>query len=119
MLVVALRSDDPVAVRLIEAIRAGDVESLGAGLGESPGVASAGNEGRRGSRTALHVATDWPGYFPNGPAVVGLLLDSGADLNSSPGYAPQTPLDIAGALDTRKESMVTWLRELGATSADK
>jgi hypothetical protein len=46
-------------------------------------------------------------------------LGRGADLNSSPGYAPQTPLDIAGALDTRKESMVTWLRELGATSADK
>jgi ankyrin repeat protein len=46
------------------------------------------------------------------------LLTHGADMNASPGYAAeQTPLDIAGELDTRKENIVTWLRELGARSA--
>jgi hypothetical protein len=40
-------------------------------------------------------------------------------MNGSPGYAAQqTPLDIAGELDTRKENIVAWLRELGATSAN-
>jgi uncharacterized protein len=40
-------------------------------------------------------------------------------MNASPGYAKQTPLDIAGALDTRKDSMVRWLRDLGAESANR
>ena len=42
---------------------------------------------------------------------------AGADMNASPPYARQTPLDIAAALDARKASIVTWLRELGAASA--
>jgi ankyrin repeat protein len=239
---ITMPSDDPVAVRLIQAIRGGDVDGLIALLDESPGSAAARLEGRRGSRTALHVATDWPGYFPNAPAVVRLLLDAGAepnapatggahaetplhwtassddvdvaealidggadleapggsiaetpldnavgygcwhlarllvargarvqrlwqaaalglmsrveellaatprpsaeeiddafwqachggqrraaehllargaDLNRSPGYASQTPLDIAGALETRRDNVVTWLRDLGATA---
>jgi uncharacterized protein len=243
--VVTLRSDDPLAVTLIQAIRTGDLEALAALLRERSDLATARIEDRRGgSRTPLHIATDWPGYFPNGPAVVRLLLDAGADpdapatggqhsetplhwaassddvdvaaalidggadveapggsiagtplgnavgygcwhvarllvgrgarierlwqaaalgsmarleellagdpaptaeeindafwqachggqrraaeyllargadLNATPGYAPQTPLDIAGALDTRKDGMVTWLRDLGARSAE-
>jgi hypothetical protein len=36
----------------------------------------------------------------------------------SPGYAKETPLDIAGSLDTRKETVVSWLRQLGAGSAN-
>ena len=245
MLVLTLRSDDPLAVTLIQAVRTGDVDSLVTLLAENTGLSSARIQDRSGaSRTPLHVATDWPGYFPDGPAVVRLLLDAGADpnaaftggthsetplhwaassddvdvaealidggadveapggsidetpldnavgygcwhvarlllrrgarveklwhaaalgvtsrladllaaspapttvqineafwqachggqrrtaehllahgadMNGRPGYAAgQTPLDIAGELDTRKESIVTWLRELGATSA--
>jgi uncharacterized protein len=240
-----MRSDDPLAVTLIQAIRTGDVDSLVTLLGENTGLSSARIQDPTGcSRTPLHVVTDWPGYFPNGPAVVRLLLDAGADpnaaftggthsetplhwaassddvdvaealidggadveapggsiddtpldnavgygcwhvarllvrrgarvdklwhaaalgvmarvedllaaspapttdeineafwqachggqrrtaeyllthgadMNATPGYAAgRTPLDIAGALDTRKENIVTWLRELGATSA--
>jgi ankyrin repeat protein len=46
------------------------------------------------------------------------LLTRGADMNASPGYSKETPLDIAGALDTRKDRMVSWLRDLGARSAE-
>jgi ankyrin repeat protein len=48
-----------------------------------------------------------------------LLLEHGADVNWVPDYADGTPLDAAGALDTRREHVVAWLRDLGArTSAE-
>jgi ankyrin repeat protein len=238
--VLTLTADDPLAAATVRAVQAGDVDSLAQLLAANPGLASAHIERRGGSLTPLHAATDWPGYFPNGPAVVrqllaagadpdaparggahaetplhwaassddldvaavlidggadleapggsiagtplenavgygcwhvarllvargarvdrlwlaaalGLLsrvddllaasppptheeiteafwqachggqrraadclLARGADLNGIPGYADQTPLDIAGAADTRRENVVTWLRDLGA-----
>lgn len=45
------------------------------------------------------------------------LLSCGADINSVPDYSEQAPLDIAGSIDTRRDTLVTWLREQGATSA--
>jgi ankyrin repeat protein len=55
------------------------------------------------------VAADWPGYFPNGPAVVRLLIRAGADPNAAVTGSShsETPLhwaarsddvDVAGAL---------------------
>jgi uncharacterized protein len=35
-----------------------------------------------GPRTLLHVAADWPGHFPNGPAVVAALVAAGADIDA-------------------------------------
>ena len=46
------------------------------------------------------------------------LLSRGADLNWEPDYAHGTPLDAAGGLSTRQENVISWLRELGARSAD-
>ena len=41
-----------------------------------------------------------------------LLLNQGADPVRIPGYASgQTPVEVAGALDTRRENLVGWLRE--------
>jgi uncharacterized protein len=39
------------------------------------------------------------------------LLTRGADVNWIPCYAKITPLDAAGAADTRRDTLVTWLRE--------
>ncbi|HWN33799.1 MAG TPA: ankyrin repeat domain-containing protein, partial [Pseudonocardia sp.] len=62
-----LRGDDPVAVRVVQAIRAGDIGALHRILGQHPGIASASIQDSKGcSRTPMHVATDWPGYFPHG-----------------------------------------------------
>jgi uncharacterized protein len=47
------------------------------------------------------------------------LLGCGADLNGHPGYSDQTPADVAAALDTRRENLVTWLSERGARSAQE
>jgi ankyrin repeat protein len=53
-----------------------------------------------GWRTPLHVATDWPGYFPAAPAVVAMLLEAGADPNDdSGGDRPETPLHWAASTD--------------------
>jgi hypothetical protein len=46
------------------------------------------------------------------------LLAHGADLNWEPDYAHGTPLDAAGGTSTRRENVVTWLRDLGARSTD-
>ena len=33
------------------------------------------------SRTLLHVATDWPGHFPNVAATIEVLVEAGADVS--------------------------------------
>lgn len=84
------------------AIRVGEVETL-AGLLEAstdaPSTWIIGPMG--GSRSLLHIVTDWPGYFPNGPAVARLLLDRGCDPSAAchgGGFA-ETPLHWAAGSD--------------------
>ena len=95
---------DPVAVELAAAIHGGDLEALRRLLAERPELASARMIGRKGLeggwRTPLHVAADWPGYFPAAPAAVALLLDAGADPNDATGGdRPETPLHWAASTD--------------------
>jgi len=75
-----LRRDDPVAV--VTTIREGDLRSLQRLLEKHPGVASARIQDQKGGlRTLLHVATDWPGHFPNCAAVIRVLIRSGGNPN--------------------------------------
>lgn len=97
-----LPADDPVAVTLGHAIRTGDTGALQRLLAEDPERASVRIRGRDGgTRTPLHIATDWPGYFPHGPAVVGLLIDAGADPNApvTGSDHTETPLHWAASSD--------------------
>lgn len=64
------------------AVQAGDLETLEALLAARPGLAMARIGDETSSRTLLHAATDWPGHFPNGPAVIALLIEAGADINA-------------------------------------
>jgi ankyrin repeat protein len=92
--------EDPRAHSLIEAIRSGAVEDLQRLLIEHPGLAAARIQSLKG-RTPLHVATDWPGYFPRGPEIVAVLIAAGGDPNAAmtgPRYA-ETPLHWAASSD--------------------
>ncbi len=98
--------DAHVAIELRLAIRAGDVAAIQRLLGHDPALASARLVGKDGgSGTPLHVVTDWPGYFPNGPEIVRLLIEAGADPNAltsgrnSPGPGDETPLHYAASSD--------------------
>ena len=43
------------------------------------------------------------------------LLAQGANINTSPAHAHhETPLQVAGAADTRRQTLVDWLKERGA-----
>jgi ankyrin repeat protein len=96
-----LAPTDPLAVRLTNAVRSGEVAELARLLEERPELANARIEGRRGGwRTPLHVAADWPGYFPNGPAIVRLLIEAGADASAPSEDGPsETPLHWAASSD--------------------
>lgn len=86
------------AAATVAAIRGGDLDALRRLLDERPGLATAHIHG---GRTPLHVATDWPGYWPNGPAIVQVLVAAGADPNArTEGTgAPETPLHWAASAD--------------------
>lgn len=99
---VVLDHHDPLAVALVQAIRTGDIASLRELLRQNPGHADVSVRDAKGcSRTLLHVATDWPGYFPNGPAIVEFLIAAGADPNQPVTGAPhaETPLHWAASSD--------------------
>jgi ankyrin repeat protein len=83
---------------LFAAIRSGNLTSLERLLADNPGLESTPLGGRHSPRTPLHVAADWPGYFPNGPEVVRLLIEAGADPNAR-GPGDETPLHWAASSD--------------------
>ena len=102
-----LRRDEPVGRATVDAIQQGNVDALKHLLHQHSGLASARIGGERGTchadkmgRTLLHVATDWPGHFPNAPATVALLIDAGADVNAGfIGPHTETPLHWAASSD--------------------
>jgi ankyrin repeat protein len=97
--------DAPVAAELRSAVRAGAVGVIRRLLRNDPALASARLVGRGGGEgTPLHLVAGWPGYFPNGPEIVRLLIDAGADPEArtvgrnSPGPG-ETPLHYAASSD--------------------
>ena len=100
----SVRNGDPLAIAGATAIHTGDLATLERLVAEDPDLANVQIEGRKGGyRTPLHIVADWPGYFPNGPAVVRLLLANGADpwtKGGAEGYGRQEgPLHWAASSD--------------------
>ncbi|MEK4850767.1 ankyrin repeat domain-containing protein [Paenibacillus sp. FSL H7-0756] len=64
------------------------------------GVNSGGGTNRGLSRALLHIATDWPGHYPNNAAVVTALIEAGAEVNAQfSGPHSETPLHWAASCD--------------------
>jgi ankyrin repeat protein len=92
--------DSDAAALLVAAIHSGDIDAVQGIVDGSPELVRGPLGGRFKTRTALHVVADWPGYFPNGPQIVGLLIAAGADPNYrdlEPGS--ETPLHWAASSD--------------------
>ncbi|WP_030780436.1 ankyrin repeat domain-containing protein [Streptomyces sp. NRRL S-920] len=98
-----LDARDPLAVAVTGAIRTGDVRALQELLDAHPGLASSGvrQDGEAaGTRSLLHIATDWPGHFPSGPEVIRVLVAAGADPDARfVGAHAETPLHWAASSD--------------------
>jgi uncharacterized protein len=90
-----------VALGVIAAIRGGDLDRLRELVEEHPGLACSRLGGAAGSRTPLHIVTDWPGFFTNGPGSAQLLIDAGADVNArgDDDENGETPLHWAASSD--------------------
>ena len=98
------KMEEPIAQAVVNAIRAGDVEALDHLLADQPGLATSRLESQCHAgveaRTLLHIATDWPGNFPNGAEIVKRLIDAGADVNARfAGTHGETPLHWAASCD--------------------
>ena len=88
------------AAALVAAIHAGDVVAVERIIANAPDIVGGPLGGRFKTRTPLHVVADWPGYFPNGPAIVRLLVAAGADPNArDPEPGSETPLHWAASSD--------------------
>ncbi|HEY1738423.1 MAG TPA: ankyrin repeat domain-containing protein, partial [Acidimicrobiia bacterium] len=94
---------------MVFAIHTGDVAEVQRLVAADPAFAGSPLGGRYKTRTPLAVVADWPGYFPNGPEIVRVLVAAGAAPDGPEGRQPgeETPLhwaassddiDVAGAL---------------------
>jgi uncharacterized protein len=98
-------ADDPRAIAVTSAIHNGDLEGLERLLTEISGLATAEIVDAHGvARSLLHIATDWPGHFPNGAKTIAALVAAGADINARVGHQSQpeskeTPLHWAASND--------------------
>lgn len=83
----------------VTAIHTGDLSALQQLLSDHPGLAAA-RLPRHGDRTLLHIATDWPGHYPNVAATITALVAAGANPDASClGEHAETPLHRAASSD--------------------
>ncbi len=90
-------------------------EALATLIAEHPALVTAriGDYPDGMSRTLLHAATDWPGHFPNNPAVVQLLIDAGADVDAR--FAgPHTETALHWAASSDDADVIDVLLDAGA-----
>ncbi len=94
-----------------KAIESGDGAALEAFLKLNPDAA---RERVDGQRTPLHVATDWPGHFPNVRETIATLVRYGADLNAAFVGGPHTETPLHWAASSDDIAALDMLLDLGA-----
>lgn len=95
-----LSSSDPRVTSLTEAVQVGNVEEVTVLLREHPELATERHGDGYVSRTALHMATDWPGNFPRVAETIGALVAAGAPVDGRfAGPHTETALHWAASSD--------------------
>jgi ankyrin repeat protein len=95
-----IAADSELALLATSAVQTGDLEKLTLLLSENPTLVTTRIGDGSTSRTLLHVATDWPGHFPNNRATVELLIGAGAEVDARfAGHHTETPLHWAASSD--------------------
>src|SRR5258708_624762 len=98
-----LKSDDTLAITLVQPIQLGHVSLLKQLLEDNPGLSTAyvtEDKPDGASRSLLHIATDWPGHFRNVSDTIRALIEAGADVNARfTGLHTETPLHWAASSD--------------------
>ncbi|TYS68230.1 ankyrin repeat domain-containing protein [Sutcliffiella horikoshii] len=100
--------DEDLGIEVIKSIKSGDVPVLKRLLDDHPDLVTAriiarsyhdeNSDAFGVSRTLLHVATDWPGHFPNGSTIVRTLVEAGAEVDARfTGHHTETPLHWAAS----------------------
>lgn len=94
-------ADDPLAHAVTRAIQHGDHAALTDLLAAHPLLATTFIQSPDGTRRSLlHVATDWPGHFPNVGETIALLVAAGASVDARfVGAHTETPLHWAASSD--------------------
>lgn len=91
---------DRRARSLARAIRSGDVAKVSDLLSADPALATDRIGDRASSRTALHLATDWPANFPRVTETIALLITAGAPVDGRfAGPHEETALHWAASAD--------------------
>jgi ankyrin repeat protein len=99
-----LQSKDELAHAVTRAIHQGDIPSLQKLLAANPDLATARIIDAKGTQRSLpHIATDWPGHFPNVAKTIEALASAGSDLSAgcittAVNHA-ETPLHWAASCD--------------------
>jgi uncharacterized protein len=107
-------ADEPRALAATKAIQAGDLAALERMLAADPWLATARIGDWNCYRTLLHAATDWPGHFRNGPAVVERLVVAGADVNAHSCFSSHTETPLHWAASSDDVAVLDALLDAGA-----
>jgi ankyrin repeat protein len=109
-----IAADDPLAVAATAVVQAGDLDALDRLLSNDPWLTTARIGDWDSYRTLLHAATDWPGHFPNGPAVVQRLAAAGADVNAHSRFSSHTETPLHWAASSDDVAVLDALLDAGA-----
>ncbi|HEY1548537.1 MAG TPA: ankyrin repeat domain-containing protein [Kofleriaceae bacterium] len=96
-------------------IRAGDLAALDKLLADDPAAASQRIVDAKGVvRFPLHVVVEWPGYYPNSPAIVARLVAAGADPSAPHENAWHSETALHGAASNDDHHVAEALIDAGA-----
>ena len=107
-------ADDAVVVDATNVVQHGNIAKLDALLNEHPWLATARFGDPDCHRTLLHAATDWPGNFPNGPAVIDRIIRAGADVNAHSRFESHTETALHWAASSNDVAVLDALLDAGA-----